>query len=70
MYLPQLKNLREDSDLTQQQIADLLHVGQRCYSYYETGKRCIPLEYLIILADFYQVSLDYITGRTKNKKLR
>lgn len=64
-----LKDLREDHDLTQKQISDILHVSQVAYSYYEIGKRSIPLELLIKLADYYNVSLDYITYRT-NKKNR
>lgn len=64
-----LKDLREDHDLTQKQVSDILHVSQVAYSYYEIGKRSIPLELLIKLADYYNVSLDYITYRT-NKKNR
>lgn len=64
-----LKDLREDHDLTQKDISEILHVSQVAYSYYEIGKRSIPLELLIKLADYYDVSLDYITYRT-NKKNR
>lgn len=64
-----LKDLREDNDLTQKDVSKIIHVSQVAYSYYEIGKRCIPLELLIKLADYYNVSLDYITYRT-NKKNR
>jgi len=63
MYLPRLKDLREDADMTQKNVAQLLGIDQRVYSTYETGKRDIPLRHLVILADFYKVSVDYILGR-------
>lgn len=59
-----LKNLREDHDLTQSQISILLNISQVAYSYYELGKRSIPLELLSKLADFYHTSIDYILFRT------
>lgn len=62
MLLPRLKDLREDKDLSQTQVADILCVAARTYSGYETGDRQIPLECLITLARFYNVSLDYIAG--------
>lgn len=64
MNLPRLRDLREDKDMTQKELAALLHIDQRVYSNYETGKRDIPLKHLITLADFYGVTLDYLTGRT------
>ena len=63
MYLPRLRDLREDQDMTQTQLADILGIDQRVYSTYETGKRDIPLNHLVTLADFYRVSVDYILGR-------
>lgn len=63
-----IRNLREDRDLTQSAIAELLHCTQVCYSNYETGKRDIPTGALEILADFYGVSVDYLMGRTHVKK--
>lgn len=63
MYLRRLRDLREDRDLTQKEIADLLGCSQVAYSRYETDERHIPLEMLIILADYYDVSLDYLVGR-------
>ena len=57
-----IRVLREDSDKTQTQIAQLLKVGQRTYCDYELGKTRIPVDSLIILARFYNVSMDYICG--------
>ena len=58
--------MREDNDLTQQKIADVLMCDQSLYSKYERGKRDIPLTLLIKLADFYGTSLDYLVGRTRS----
>ena len=63
-----LKDLREDSDLTQETLANYLHIKQNTYSQYESGKRQIPLELLIALAHYYGTSLDYIVGLTDIKK--
>jgi transcriptional regulator with XRE-family HTH domain len=64
MYFQRLRDTREDRDLTQQQIADMLGIQQTVYSRYERGYQTIPLEHLIKLADFYQTSTDYLLGRT------
>lgn len=69
MYFPGLRDLREDKDMNQTQIAKLLFTSQTVYSRYERGVLTIPVEHLLILADFYGVSTDYILGRTNNKKL-
>lgn len=69
MYFPRLRVLREDKDMNQTQIAKLLFTSQTVYSRYERGVLTIPVEHLLILADFYGVSTDYILGRTNNKKL-
>lgn len=61
-YNQRIRNIREDNNLTQQKVADLLHVGQRTYADYESGKTRIPIDSILILAEFYDVSLDYITG--------
>ena len=63
-----IRNLREDRDLTQSAIAELLHCTQVCYYNYENGKRDIPIAVLETLADFYGVSVDYLLGRTNVKK--
>ena len=57
-----IRALREDSDMTQTQIAKLLKVGQKTYSDYELGKTRIPVDSLIVLARLYNVSMDYICG--------
>ena len=66
MYLPRLRDLREDHDMKQKEVAALLGIDQRVYSNYETGKRDIPLHHLITLADYYKVSVDYILGHKPN----
>lgn len=63
-----LKELREDKDLLQKDIAEYLKIDQSNYSKYELEKISIPLEYLIKLADFYNTSVDYILYRTDRRK--
>ena len=63
-----LKDLREDADKTQAEIAAYLHVRQNTYSQYENGQRQIPIESLILLARYYKTSTDYILGLTNKKK--
>ena len=63
-----IKDLREDRDLTQREIADYLHIKQNTYSQYENGQRQLPISVLIALAKFYQTSTDYILGLTDEKK--
>ena len=63
-----LRALREDSNLTQREIAAMLNCSQVSYSHYEIGRRDIPIDYLVILADFYNVSVDYILGLTESKQ--
>lgn len=65
---PRIRDLREDADLTQQQVADYLHCSQSLYAYYESGKRNLPVDNLILLAKLYHVSTDYILGLTNNPK--
>lgn len=67
MYFQRLRDLREDMDMNQTQVAQLLHTSQTVYSRYERGFQTIPVEHLLILADFYNVSTDYMLGRTNNK---
>ena len=66
-YFERIRALREDNSLTQKKIAGLLHIGQRTYSDYESGKTRIPVESLLILAEYYDVSVDYITGASNIK---
>ena len=63
-----IRNLREDHDLTQKELSDLLNISQVAYSYYELNKRSIPLELLSKLADFYNTSVDYLLYRTDEIK--
>ena len=63
-----IRDLREDHDLTQQKIAQYLLCDQSLYSKYERGERPLPLEYAEKLADYYNVSVDYLLGRTDIKK--
>lgn len=69
MYFQRLRDLREDKDMNQTQVAEILKIQQTVYSRYERGFQTIPLEHLITLADFYGVSIDYITERTNVKGL-
>ncbi|MBR6983971.1 MAG: helix-turn-helix transcriptional regulator [Ruminococcus sp.] len=69
-YLQRLRDLREDMDLEQKDIAKLLGTTQPQYSRYETGERELPIRHLVTLADFYKVSTDYILGRTNNKNYK
>ena len=63
-----LKDLREDKDLLQKDVAKVIGISQRGYSHYETGENNIPNSVLIKLADFYETSTDYILGITNIKK--
>lgn len=67
MNIIRLRELREERQLKQKEIAKLLNITQQQYSEYELGTRIIPLKKLIILADFYDVSIDYILSRTNKK---
>ncbi len=64
-----IRNLREDKDMNQTKIAKILGMSQTGYSKYETGENDIPTAILIKLADFYDVSVDYILERTNNPKI-
>ena len=68
-YNERFRELSEDYHYTQQNIADLLHVGQRTYSDYESGKTRIPVDILLILAKHYNVSMDYISGASNYKSV-
>ncbi len=61
-YNERIRAIREDRSLSQQKVAELLNIGQRTYSDYETGKTRIPVDSLLKLARFYDVSMDYISG--------
>ena len=63
-----IRDLREDSDLSQAEIAKMLHMSQQGYSKYETGENDIPTAVLIALAQFYHTSVDYLLGMTSERK--
>ena len=68
MYFKRLRELREDSDLKQKNVAELLQISRHQYSLYEIGKRTIPVDYIKILAEFYNTSCDYILEVTDEAK--
>lgn len=68
MNLKRLKDLREDKNLIQQDIANMLKITRQQYSLYETEKRTLPIDILDTLANFYETSTDYILGRTNIKE--
>ena len=65
-----VRQLREDADVTQAALGKAINVPQRTYAYYESGQRMIPPQVLCALADFYDVSVDYLLGRTDQRKAR
>lgn len=69
MYFKRIRDLREDNDKLQKDLAIYLGITQQYYSQYELGKFTMPVELLIKLCDYYNVSLDYITERTNNKNI-
>ncbi len=69
MIYPNIRNLREDSDKKQIELVNYLNVKQTTYSKYELGKINIPIEIIIKLADYYDVSVDYLLGRTRMKNI-
>ncbi len=68
MNINRLKEIREDKDLLQKDVASILHIKQQQYSEYEIGKRLIPINYLSELADYYKVSIDYLLNKTDERK--
>ncbi len=69
MQYIRIRNLREDMDMTQTDMAKNLFISQRTYSYYESGGHDIPSEVLVRLADFYDVSVDYLLNRTDKREI-
>ncbi len=69
MVYRRIRDLREDADLTQTQLSAYLNISQRAYSHYENGSRDIPTDILIRIADYYNVSIDYLLNRTDCKKI-
>ena len=68
-YIIRIRNLREDADKTQQEIAEYLGTSQTMYARYDRGANEMPIRHLIKLSDYYQVSLDYLCGRTDEKRM-
>jgi transcriptional regulator with XRE-family HTH domain len=68
MVYRRLRDLREDRDLLQKDVAEVLQCSQVCYSHYELGKRDIPTEVLVRLAAFYHTSVDYLLGLTDDAR--
>ena len=68
MNIERLKEIREDKDLQQKEVAQALGIKQQQYSEYEIGKRLIPINYLYKLACFYNTSIDYLVGKTDERK--
>ena len=66
-YTDRIRALREDKDLTQTDVANLLNIGQKTYSDYELGKTRIPLDSMLVLAKYYNVSMDYLSGASDIK---
>ena len=69
MQYIRIRNLREDMDMTQTDMAKNLFISQRTYSYYESGGHDIPTEVLVRLANFYDVSVDYLLNRTDKREI-
>ncbi len=67
MYFQRIADLRQDHDLTQQDVADILNCKREVYRRYEKGIREIPVSYAITLANYYNVSLDYLLGLSDKK---
>lgn len=66
-YNERIREIREERSLTQQKVANLLNIGQRTYADYESGKTRIPIDNLLILAQFYNLSMDYMSGASNVK---
>ena len=67
-HYQRIRDLREDSDLTQEQLCKKLFMHKTTYTNYEQGKHSVPLDFAVTLAEFYNVSLDYLAGRTNYKQ--
>lgn len=69
MYLERIRNMREDLDMKQKDMARKLNISQRTLSHYELGTRDIPTQILIAIADLFECSTDYLLGRTNKKEI-
>ncbi|MBE6012819.1 helix-turn-helix domain-containing protein [Anaeropeptidivorans aminofermentans] len=70
MVYPRIRKLREEADLSQRELAEIIHMHKTTYTRYETGEREIPFNIAILLAQYYKVSLDYIAGLTDVKNIK
>lgn len=68
-YYQRVRDMREDNDMSQQQVADLLGITRQQYQLYESGKREMPMHLFVVLAEYYNVLLDYLAGIKENKTL-
>jgi transcriptional regulator with XRE-family HTH domain len=68
-FYQRIRDLREDMDLTQKELAGKLQMHKTTYTNYEQGKHTVPLDFALRLAEFYHVSIDYIAGRTNTKQM-
>ena len=69
MKFQRIQDLRTDADMSQKQLSEIVHISQHSYSHYETGSRNIPVEMLIRQANYYDISVDYLVGRTDKKEM-
>lgn len=70
MYWQRIEDLRIDHDMTQQQVADILHCQREVYRRYEKGIRELPLSYAVLLSKYYNVSIDYMVGLSDTKQIQ
>ncbi|MBO5047500.1 MAG: helix-turn-helix transcriptional regulator [Clostridia bacterium] len=69
-YIKRIRDLREDHDKTQREIAEVLHTSQTMYARYERGANELPLHHLLTLCNYYNVSADYVLGRTDDPEMK
>jgi transcriptional regulator with XRE-family HTH domain len=69
-YIKRIRDLREDHDKTQREIAEVLHTAQTMYARYERGANELPLDHLLTLCNYYNVSADYVLGRTDDPEMK
>ena len=70
MYIKRLREIREDNDLLQKDVADILKITKQQYQLYESGKRDIPVDLLVVFSKHFEISLDYIVELSENKERR
>lgn len=70
MYIKRLREIREDNDLLQKDVADILKITKQQYQLYESGKRDIPVDLLVVFSKYFEISLDYIVELSDSKERR